>query len=339
MTLTSHDEEESLEERLKAWRKEQYNVASQVIIKEDSCLSLVDHRRFQCISLERQQEDNSSFLFGGVDVSFPSSESDPAVAVYVVIDSRANKVVYHNSEYFHLTLPYVSSYLSFREIEPLVRLVGKQVSTLPAHTPQIILVDGNGILHERLAGIACFLGVYTNIPTIGVAKSLYCCQGLTKELVNQGVNASLQAALTELEENTKWRDEIMNASKRILLMDKQSLSVNSLSTLQQEEVTMDRKGSVDRLSRYGCQGLSVKLQGSDGRVLAAALVGHGSGVSGNRHQQGTTVPIFISVGHNVSLEHAVDICASLSIARIPEPVRQADLSGRALLRQNEKNKR
>ena len=47
---------------------------------------------------------------------------------------------------------------------------------------------------------------------------------------------------------------------------------------------------------------------------------------------GSSKPIFVSVGNDMSLQEAVRVCASLSLARIPEPVRQADLMGRNLLR-------
>lgn len=37
---------------------------------------------------------------------------------------------------------------------------------------QILLVDGNGLLHARQFGSACHIGVEYDIPTIGVAKNL-----------------------------------------------------------------------------------------------------------------------------------------------------------------------
>ena len=47
-------------------------------------------------------------------------------------------------------------------------LIEKQVKEKPQFTPRAILVDGNGIFHPRKAGIACFVGVRTGIPTIGI---------------------------------------------------------------------------------------------------------------------------------------------------------------------------
>jgi deoxyinosine 3'endonuclease (endonuclease V) len=47
---------------------------------------------------------------------------------------------------------------------------------------------------------------------------------------------------------------------------------------------------------------------------------------------GTSQPIFVNVGHNISPQKAVQITASLSLARVPGPVQQADLYFRELMR-------
>lgn len=80
----------------------------------------------------------------------------------------------------HLELPYIPEYLAFREVGFLVEAVSKLRRAKPHLLPQIILVDGNGMLHPRGFGIACHLGVLTDIPTVGVAKTLFHVDGIEK---------------------------------------------------------------------------------------------------------------------------------------------------------------
>ncbi len=50
----------------------------------------------------------------------------------------------------------------------------------------VVLVDGNGLLHADRFGYASHLGVLINLPTIGVAKKYYYVEGLpTREEVMQ----------------------------------------------------------------------------------------------------------------------------------------------------------
>jgi len=46
--------------------------------------------------------------------------------------------------------------------------------------PQLVIVDGNGILHQNQCGLACHLGVHLNLPTIGVGKTFFFIDGLGK---------------------------------------------------------------------------------------------------------------------------------------------------------------
>ena len=64
-------------------------------------------------------------------------------------------------------LPYVPGFLSFREGPAILAAL----ESLPER-PDMLIFDGQGIAHPRRLGIASHIGVLTNMPSIGCAKSL-----------------------------------------------------------------------------------------------------------------------------------------------------------------------
>mmetsp|Transcript_6562 Transcript_6562/g.7230 ORF Transcript_6562/g.7230 Transcript_6562/m.7230 type:complete len:136 (-) Transcript_6562:62-469(-) len=127
-----------------------------------------------------------------------------------------------------------------------------------------------------------------------------------------------------------------------IIIDQMPIDASRLSDDSQEDCHTDRDVVLKHLANFS-SGMGIKLKGSDGTIWACALLGHGGKIKSRSQAKsstaGTKNPIFVSVGHLISLEEAVKICAELSSARIPEPVRQADLSGRKLLRDQHPEKR
>jgi len=117
---------------------------------------------------------------GGVDVSF-APDGVTACASIVVCDLLNDlSAVYEDFLPFQLTMPYRPGFLAFREAPALMTLWRKLISSKPEVTPQVVLIDGNGILHPHGFGSASHFGVLIDTPTIGVAKKLYHVDGLEK---------------------------------------------------------------------------------------------------------------------------------------------------------------
>mgnify|MGYP001129568775 CR=1 FL=1 len=69
-----------------------------------------------------------------------------------------------------VTAPYVPGFFCFREGPPLLALVNRLLQDDAIPSPNLLVVDGHGIAHPRSFGVACWLGVKTGLPTMGVAK-------------------------------------------------------------------------------------------------------------------------------------------------------------------------
>ena len=109
-------------------------------------------------------------LVGGVDVAYPQPEL--GVAAYALVETGTGQLVWSTTVRRRVTFPYISTYLSFREIPILLDLLDEVRAA--GRMADVLLVDGSGILHQRHAGIASHLGVVASVATVGVTKKLLC---------------------------------------------------------------------------------------------------------------------------------------------------------------------
>lgn len=229
------------------WKTEQLELQKKLILHDDFHWTI----------------DKDLKYIGGVDLSFIIGDEENACAGLVVLAWPSLEIVYKSFKMVKLTLPYIPSFLAFREVDHIVDLIRDLKENEPDFIPQVILVDGNGYLHPRGLGLACHLGILINIPTIGVGKNFYVMDGL-------GMHET--------------KNKIIEQCKN--------------------------KGDFYRLI------------GNSGTCWGAALT-----MSDNCKR-----PLYISSGHRISLETAIEIVNKSCRYRMPEPIRQADLGSRDYLR-------
>ncbi len=109
------------------------------------------------------EEDRFGTLqrIAGLDISYAGERAFAAMAVY---DWATGEMIEERTAEKVVRFPYIPTYLSYREIPALRPLIDRSDDL-------IYLIDGQGVLHPRGAGIASHIGVCFDVPTIGAAKS------------------------------------------------------------------------------------------------------------------------------------------------------------------------
>jgi len=104
----------------------------------------------------------------GIDVGI---KGDMACAAVVVLNFPGLDIAAQATATRRVTCPYIPGLLSFREgpviLDALDRLDRK---------PDLLIFDGQGIAHPRRLGIASHIGLLSDLPSIGCAKSRLCGQ-------------------------------------------------------------------------------------------------------------------------------------------------------------------
>ena len=106
---------------------------------------------------------------GGIDQAVVSNT---VISALVVLEYPSLKKLYETTVEQEASFPYVPTFLSFREGPPAVEAYRKAENERWA--VDILLVDGCGVNHPRRSGLASYIGVELDLPTIGVSKSRLC---------------------------------------------------------------------------------------------------------------------------------------------------------------------
>jgi deoxyribonuclease V len=104
-------------------------------------------------------------LVAGLDCAF-SKDGKRIIAVVLVLKLPDFEIIETQSAVCKVSFPYIPGLLSFREAPACLKAVEKLKTT-----PDLFIVDGQGIAHPRRLGLASHLGLFFDKPTIGCAKS------------------------------------------------------------------------------------------------------------------------------------------------------------------------
>ena len=149
--------------------------------------------------VSRVSEGTTPRFIAGVDISAGKAQ-EMATGAVVILSYPGLRLVETQIVNGKLNFPYIPGLLSFRE-SPLVLAACEKLTV----TPDLILVDGQGVAHPRRMGLASHLGLLLDTPTIGCAKSRLCGShkepsaepGSYAELVDNGevIGAALRTKL------------------------------------------------------------------------------------------------------------------------------------------------
>ena len=104
-------------------------------------------------------------LIAGVDCAI-SKDGRRIIACMTVLKLPGLEFVEAASAARKADFPYIPGLLSFREAPACIAAAEKLKSS-----PDVFIVDGQGIAHQRRLGLAAHLGLFLDRPTVGCAKS------------------------------------------------------------------------------------------------------------------------------------------------------------------------
>ena len=236
---------------------------------------------------------------------------------------------------------------------------------------QVLLTDGNGLLHPRAFGVACHIGVAADVPVIGVAKTMLNLDSLTKAGVARAARRVLAKAGEWFElrgaSGRVWGACVLSRDSAAAAMQRAAIRSDKRRPAATRTEQGPARGHVDGVEEgvcwmEGCKSGAGKAGGGlqmlqvhapdmlepqqpqeeaeegaeeEGEVCeqrqVAGLgqhvrVGQTQASGGEAGAAGGGNPVFVSVGHRISLRTAVAVVGATCIAaRVPEPIRQADL--------------
>jgi deoxyribonuclease V len=115
--------------------------------------------------LEFEAPADDARWVAGADCGF-DRDRELLFSAVVLYDLVRDEVVEKHTGVNELTFPYIPGLLSFREMPGLLPRFDEL-----SERPDAVISDGHGYAHPRRFGLACHLGLFLEVPTVGCAKN------------------------------------------------------------------------------------------------------------------------------------------------------------------------
>lgn len=182
---------------------------------------------------------------------------------------------------------------------------------------QVVLVDGFGILHPRGCGSASHVGVLADVPTIGVGKNLLHVDGLSEQAVRARMRQGSHSVISAASAAGNAHVLCASADPGIELVGSQCASSKTAAISPGHHPAAEHDAMQTTTSLDVVEGSSASVQQHADGSITMPLVGEsgielGMAVIGNSTVQ---KPVYVSVGHGISLATAVDIVRQCCLHR------------------------
>lgn len=133
------------------------------------------------LTLEKQQKQLAKQVIVQGNKLYQVQKSDLMLAFDIQYKNEIAYIAGHLFEYpdkeiknfvgtFAIEMPYIPRFFCFREGPPLLALY-QEIINSTHFKPKVLIIDGHGLAHPQKLGVASWLGLKTNIVSIGCAKS------------------------------------------------------------------------------------------------------------------------------------------------------------------------
>lgn len=102
----------------------------------------------------------------GIDVAY---KNNIAFCSALIVNKRTLEIIESINHKSIVNYPYIPGLFIVRESKSIIGVL-----KLIKNSYDVLLIDAHGVLHPRRCGLACYIGVIIDKPTIGIAKNLLC---------------------------------------------------------------------------------------------------------------------------------------------------------------------